>query len=95
LPQNKRHPDYFGDNDLIFFDVGNADDLARKISCLFSSAEVAETVKRGSNFTCRTLERQRITLLNAIWRLHHEIAEDNTRSIAVFPLIENDWRRCR
>ena len=47
-PKAKGIQDYFGDNDLIFFELGNADDLARKIEFAYSHpVEVADTVKRG------------------------------------------------
>jgi len=40
--------DYFGKEDLIFFDLGNAEDLARKIVYVWSeSRRVTDTVKRG------------------------------------------------
>jgi len=40
--------DYFGSDDLIFFELGNADDLARQIEYVyFHPAEVQEIVRRG------------------------------------------------
>jgi glycosyltransferase involved in cell wall biosynthesis len=40
--------DYFGRDDLIFFELGNADDLARQIEYVyFHPAEVQEIVRRG------------------------------------------------
>jgi len=40
--------DYFGENELIFFELGNAEDLARKIEYVyFHPTEVQETVRRG------------------------------------------------
>jgi len=40
--------DYFTDEDLIFFNVGDAGDLARKIEFVFSNPEkVRQTVERG------------------------------------------------
>ena len=40
--------DYFSSNDLIFFELGDADDLARKIRYVFSQPrEVTEIMKRG------------------------------------------------
>jgi glycosyltransferase involved in cell wall biosynthesis len=73
-PKTRGIQDYFGDDDLIFFDVGNADDLARKIEFAYSHpAEVAETVKRGQAiYVSHSWSRQRITLLNAIGELLHE-----------------------
>jgi len=40
--------DYFGDEDIVFFELGNPDDLARKIEYVYSHpAEVQEIVRRG------------------------------------------------
>jgi glycosyltransferase involved in cell wall biosynthesis len=70
-PKTKGIQDYFGDDDLIFFEVGNADDLARKIEfAFFHPAEVAETVKRGQAvYRSHTWSRERLTLLNSIGEL--------------------------
>jgi glycosyltransferase involved in cell wall biosynthesis len=70
-PKTKGIQDYFGDNDLIFFELGNADDLARKIEFAFSHpAAVAETVKRGQEvYLSHTWSRERLTLLNSISEL--------------------------
>jgi glycosyltransferase involved in cell wall biosynthesis len=70
-PKTKGIQDYFGDNDLIFFELGNADDLARKIEFAFSHpAEVVETVKRGQAVhLSHTWSRERLTLLNSISEL--------------------------
>jgi len=70
-PKTKGIQDYFGDDDLIFFEVGNADDLARKIEFAFCHpAEVAETVKRGQAvYLSHTWSRERLTLLNSIGKL--------------------------
>jgi len=67
-PKTRGIQDYFGDDDLIFFELGNADDLARKIEFAFSHpAEVAETVKRGQAVhLSHTWSRERLTLLNSI-----------------------------
>src|SRR5207237_5402093 len=47
-PKTQGIQDYFGDDDLIFFGVGNADELARKMEfAFFHPAEVAETVNIG------------------------------------------------
>ena len=63
--------DYFGENDLIFFELGDADDLARKIVFAYSHPEaVAETVKRGQQvYILHTWKRERLTLLNSISEL--------------------------
>jgi glycosyltransferase involved in cell wall biosynthesis len=70
-PKTKGIQDYFGDNDLIFFELGNSDDLARKIEfAFFHPAEVAETVKRGQQvYLSHTWSRERLTLLNSIGEL--------------------------
>jgi glycosyltransferase involved in cell wall biosynthesis len=70
-PKTKGIQDYFGDNDLIFFELGDADDLARKIEFAFSHpAEVAETVKRGQEiYLSHTWSRERLSLLNSISEL--------------------------
>ena len=70
-PKTKGIQDYFGDNDLIFFELGDANDLARKIEFAFSHPlEVAETVKRGQEvYLCHTWRRERRILLDSISEL--------------------------
>lgn len=70
-PKTKGIQDYFGDEDLIFFEAGNADDLARKIEfAFFHPAETAETVKRGQAvYLSHTWSRERRTLLNSMGEL--------------------------
>jgi glycosyltransferase involved in cell wall biosynthesis len=47
-PRARGIQDYFAEQDLIYFELGNADDLARKIEyAYFHPAEVSETVERG------------------------------------------------
>ena len=47
-PQTRGIRDYFGEEDLIFFELGNATDLARKIEFAFANPDlVREIVKRG------------------------------------------------
>jgi len=47
-PRTQGIRDYFGDDDLIFFEPGDSQDLARKIEFAFSRpAEVAKIVERG------------------------------------------------
>jgi len=67
-PKTRGIQDYFGDNDLIFFELGNADDLARKIEFAYAHPfYVAETVKRGhAVYLSHTWSRERLTLLNSI-----------------------------
>jgi glycosyltransferase involved in cell wall biosynthesis len=70
-PKTKGIQDYFGDNDLIFFELGDADDLARKIEFAFSHpVEVAETVKRGQEvYLSHTWSRERRAFLDSISEL--------------------------
>jgi glycosyltransferase involved in cell wall biosynthesis len=70
-PKAKGIQDYFGDNELLFFELGDANDLARKIEFAYSHPEqVAETVKRGQQvYLSHTWNRQRLTLLNSISEL--------------------------
>ena len=70
-PKARGIQDYFGDNDLIFFELGDADDLARKIEFAYSHpVYVAETVKRGQTvYLSHTWSRERLTLLNSIGEL--------------------------
>jgi glycosyltransferase involved in cell wall biosynthesis len=70
-PKARGIQDYFGDNDLIFFELGNADDLARRIEFVFSHpTEVSETVKRGQEiYLSHTWSCERLSLLNSISEL--------------------------
>jgi glycosyltransferase involved in cell wall biosynthesis len=70
-PKTRGIQDYFGDNDLIFFELGDADDLARQIEFAYSHpVDVAETVKRGQAvYLSHTWSRERLTLLNSIGEL--------------------------
>jgi Glycosyltransferase len=70
-PKTRGIQDYFGDDDLIFFELGDADDLARKIEFAYSHpAYVVETVKRGQAvYLSHTWSRERLTLLNSIGEL--------------------------
>ena len=67
-PKTKGIQDYFGDDDLIFFELGDVDDLARKIEfAFFHPVEVAETIKRGQAvYLSHTWSRERLSLLNSI-----------------------------
>jgi glycosyltransferase involved in cell wall biosynthesis len=67
-PKAQGIQDYFGDHDLIYFDLGNADDLARKIEFAYANpGDVAETVVRGQEvYLAHTWSREKATLLNAI-----------------------------
>ena len=70
-PKTRGIQDYFGDDDLIFFELGNADDLARKIAFAYSHpGYVAEILKRGQAvYLSHTWSRERLTLLNSISEL--------------------------
>jgi glycosyltransferase involved in cell wall biosynthesis len=70
-PKTRGIQDYFGDKDLIFFELGDADDLARQIEFAYSHpVDVAETVKRGQAiYLSHTWSRERLTLLNSIGEL--------------------------
>jgi glycosyltransferase involved in cell wall biosynthesis len=70
-PKTRGIQDYFGDRDLIFFELGDADDLARQIEFAYSNpVDVAETVKRGQAiYVSHTWSRERLTLLNSIGKL--------------------------
>ena len=70
-PKAQGIQDYFGDTDLIFFELGDADDLARKIEFAHSHpAYVAETITRGQAvYLSHTWRRERLTLLNSIGEL--------------------------
>ncbi|PYL72975.1 MAG: hypothetical protein DMF26_15245 [Verrucomicrobia bacterium] len=71
VPKTEGIHDYFGENDLIFFEVGDADDLARKIEFAYSHpVEVSETVKRGQEiYLSHTWSREKLTFLNSISEL--------------------------
>lgn len=70
-PKTKGIQDYFHDNSLIFFEVGDAEDLARKIQFAYSHpGEVAEMVRRGQEiYLSHTWSRERRTFLNSIGEL--------------------------
>ena len=76
-PRTKGIQDYFDDDDLIFFDVGDADDLARKIQFAYSHpTEVSETVRRGQEiYLAHTWNRERFTLVSSISDLFHTGAQ--------------------
>ncbi|HTV55146.1 MAG TPA: glycosyltransferase family 4 protein [Terriglobia bacterium] len=47
-PRAKGICDYFDDSSMVFFELGNAEDLAQKLEYVFSHpAEVSETIRRG------------------------------------------------
>jgi glycosyltransferase involved in cell wall biosynthesis len=67
-PQAPGIRDYFGEDDLIFFELGDADDLARKIEYAASHpADVEKTVERGQEiYLSHTWSRERERLLDAV-----------------------------
>ena len=67
-PKAQGIQDYFGERDLLFFDLGDADDLARKIEYAYANPrEVVETVERGQEiYRAHTWTREKETLLLAI-----------------------------
>lgn len=67
-PRAKGIQDYFGDNDLIFFELGDADDLAAQIVYAFSNpADVREIVGRGQKvYLEHTWSRERLGMIDTI-----------------------------
>lgn len=63
--------DYFDEGDLIFFQAGDANDLARKIEFAFSNPKgVEEIVKRGQQiYLSHTWSNEKSRLLNSIGKL--------------------------
>ena len=70
-PRTKAIQDYFGDRDLVFFELGNAAGLARKIEYAFSHPkEVTETTQRGQRvYLDHTWTRERSQFLDAVGEL--------------------------
>ncbi len=67
-PRAKGIQDYFSDLDLIFFELGDADDLARQIQFAASHPrEVEKTVERGQQiYLAHTWSREKLNLLNTV-----------------------------
>jgi glycosyltransferase involved in cell wall biosynthesis len=67
-PRTQGIRDYFSDEELIFFEVGDANDLATKIEFAFSSpAEVRQIVDRGQQvYLAHRWSREKSNLLNSI-----------------------------
>jgi len=63
--------DYFGDGELIFFEVGDAKDLARKIEFAFANpVEVGHIVEQGQQvYLAHTWSQEKSNLLNSIGEL--------------------------
>jgi glycosyltransferase involved in cell wall biosynthesis len=70
-PRTQGIRDYFDADGLIYFEAGNAYDLARKIEFAYCHPEeVADTVKRGQEvYLSHTWSRERLSLLNSISEL--------------------------
>jgi glycosyltransferase involved in cell wall biosynthesis len=70
-PKARGIQDYFGDDDLIFFNLGDADDLARKIEFVyFHPVDAAEKIKRGQEvYLSHTWSQERVGLLDSISEL--------------------------
>jgi len=70
-PRTQGIRDYFGDGELIFFEVGDANDLARKIEFTFSNpSEVGQIVDRGQQvYLAHKWSHERANLLNSIGAL--------------------------
>ena len=60
--------DYFGDRDLLYFELGDAHDLARQMEFAFSHPEeVAETIRRGQAvYLAHTWEREKRGFLQVV-----------------------------
>jgi glycosyltransferase involved in cell wall biosynthesis len=60
--------DYFGDDDLIFFELGNSDDLARKLEFAYRHPlETREIVERGQNvYRAHSWSHEKSNLLDAV-----------------------------
>lgn len=70
-PNTQGIRDYFGDHELIFFEVGSAIDLARQITFVFTHPEeVQEIVKRGQEiYLAHQWSREKSNLLNLVGEL--------------------------
>jgi len=67
-PQAQGIQDYFGDEDLVFFKLGDAGDLARKIEfAYFHPHDVEQIVKRGQEvYLAHKWSQEKLNLLNSI-----------------------------
>jgi glycosyltransferase involved in cell wall biosynthesis len=67
-PSTSGIQDYFSDESLLFFEAGNADDLARQMEYAFSHPrEILEIARRGQKvYLDHTWERERETLLGRL-----------------------------
>jgi hypothetical protein len=67
-PRTKAIQDYFADQELIFFELGNASDLARQIEYAYlHPEELIETTQRGQRvYLDHTWTQERSQFLDAI-----------------------------
>jgi glycosyltransferase involved in cell wall biosynthesis len=70
-PQARGITDYFGHQDLIFFELGNAGNLAKKLEYVYTHPdEVKETVKRGQAiYLAHSWSRERESFMNRVGEL--------------------------
>lgn len=70
-PQAKGIQDYFGEEELVFFKLGDASDLAQKIEfAFFHPHDVEQIVKRGQEiYLAHTWSREKLNLLKPISEL--------------------------
>jgi glycosyltransferase involved in cell wall biosynthesis len=70
-PSTRGIQDYFGGDGLLYFDAGNAEDLARKIEYVSSHYEEAiETAERGQQvYLAHTWRQERQGLVNLVSQL--------------------------
>jgi glycosyltransferase involved in cell wall biosynthesis len=70
-PRTKAIQDYFADQELIFFELGNASDLARQIEYAYSHPEeLSRTTQRGQRvYLDHTWTRERSQFLDAVGEL--------------------------
>lgn len=63
--------DYFGESDIFFFELGNAEDLARQIELVFEQPlQVEEVVRRGQKiYFTHTWSQERNSFLNTVKKL--------------------------
>src|SRR5213080_517474 len=76
-PRTTAIQDYFGDGDLVYFELGNARDLARQIEYAFSHPkEVTETTQRGQRvYLDHTWTREKSQFLDAVGERSAVIAD--------------------
>jgi glycosyltransferase involved in cell wall biosynthesis len=67
-PRTRGICDYFAESDLVFFEVGNADDLARQLEFVYSDpAEAEKIVRRGQRvYQNNSWSHQHANLIHAV-----------------------------